>query len=37
MATENIVLKVTADTSDVTKSIDKVGESVDGTSGAVSG
>ena len=37
MATENIVLKVSADTSDVTKSIDKVGESVDGTAGAVSG
>lgn len=32
-----MILKVSADTTEVTKSIDKVGDSVDGTSGAVSG
>jgi len=36
-ATQNMILKVSADTTEVTKSIDKVGDSVDGTSGAVSG
>jgi len=37
MATENIVLKVSADTSDVSKGIEQVGTSIDGTSGAVRG